>query len=101
VGIDSDFNDYSLTHYHHQDEPPFQNLSALTDAAPIGCGLSPFPRSGAVFVATPIEAFPIGQVSFTYRFGLPGEAWKSDVTRKHDLFIEAQVWLGDLSSRLD
>jgi hypothetical protein len=81
-------------------------------------------------VQLPIEAFSIGQVSFTYpdsmisdwlrsqtdqafyhpeyhgqvfglseireviaRLGLPGEVWKSDVMQKHDLFIEAQVWL--------
>ncbi|MGD1896092.1 MAG: hypothetical protein ACFB16_03975 [Phormidesmis sp.] len=25
-------------------------------------------------------------------FGMPGEAWRTDATRKHDLFIEAQVW---------
>jgi len=25
-------------------------------------------------------------------FGMPGNAWRTDETRKHDLFIEAQVW---------
>jgi hypothetical protein len=29
------------------------------------------------------------------QFCLPGEAWRTDKTRKYDLFIEAQVW-GDL-----
>jgi hypothetical protein len=176
-----------LTHYHHKNEPPFQNLSALTDAAALGLMADLQRRSGAVYrrfrdpeaylaqrrsterwlreefirqggepqsayphyfvvgrstwieagfdgeydmVQSPIDAFPIGKVSFTYpdsmisdwlrsqtdqafyhpeyhgrvfglseisevieRFGLPGEAWRSSLTRQHDLFIEAQVWI--------
>jgi hypothetical protein len=87
-------------------------------------------------VQLPIDAFPIGQVSFTYpdsmishwlqsqadqafyqpeyhgrvfglseisevieRFGLSGEAWRSDPTRQHDLFIEAQVWINHVPTR--
>jgi hypothetical protein len=176
-----------LTHYHHQDEPPFQNLSALSAAEVLRVIEQLRHRSGLVYrrfrdpvqylqqrrstehwlreafiqqggkpqsayphyfvvgrsswievgyegqyrmVQMSIDAFPAETVSFTYpdsmisdwlrnqtdqvfyrpeyhgqvfglseigriidQFGLPGEAWRSDVTRKYDLFIEAQVWL--------
>jgi hypothetical protein len=176
-----------LTHYHHQDAPPFQNLSALSAAEALRVIERLRHRSGAVYrrfhnpvqylqqrrsterwlreafiqqggkpqsayphyfvvgrstwieagfegryrmAQMPIEAFPAETVSFTYtdsmisdwlrsqtdqvfyqpeyhgrvfglsginqvidQFGLPGEAWRSDVTRKYDWFIEAQVWL--------
>jgi hypothetical protein len=176
-----------LTHYHHQDEPPFQNLSALSATEALRVIERLRHRSGAVYrrfrdpvqylaqrrsterwlreafiqqggrpqsayphyfvvgrstwieagfegkygmLQLPIEAFPAETVSFTYtdsmishwlrsqteqafyhpeyhgrvfglsgireviaQFRLPGDGLKSDVTRKHDLFIEAQVWL--------
>jgi hypothetical protein len=177
-----------LTHYHHRDEPPFQNLSALTreDAIRVMMGLRN--RSGTVYrrfqnpqeyieqrqqveswvrqefinkggrpvntyphyfvvgrslwieegyqnqyLSThyPITAFDPSQVSFTYPdsmisywlksqtqqifyrpeyhgqvfglseiqkiidlFGVPIDEWRNDEIRKHDLFIEAQVWSG-------
>jgi hypothetical protein len=37
-----------LTHYHHQAEPPFQSLSALTDAAALDMIANLQPRSGLV-----------------------------------------------------
>jgi hypothetical protein len=190
VGLNSDFNDYKLIHYHHQDEPPFQNLSALTTIEALAVIERLRPRSGAVYrrfadpeaylqqrrsterwlrqefvqqggkpqsayphyfvvgrstwieagfegeyrlVELPIGAFPAKAVSFTYtdsmisdwlrsqtdqvfyqpeyhgrvfglseigciidKFGLPGEAWRSEPNRRYDLFIEAQVWLNDV-----
>jgi hypothetical protein len=30
------------------------------------------------------------------KFGLPGEAWRSDVASRYNLFIEAQVWLQNI-----
>jgi hypothetical protein len=38
-----------LTHYHHKDEPPFQSLSALTDAAALAVMADLQQRSGAVY----------------------------------------------------
>ncbi len=32
------------------------------------------------------------------RFGIPAREWETDVTRKYDLFIEAQVWNEDCGS---
>lgn len=40
---------------------------------------------GQVFDTTEI-------VRIINKFGMPAEAWQTDRTRKHDLFIEAQVW---------
>ncbi|MGB3788071.1 MAG: hypothetical protein WA949_08675, partial [Phormidesmis sp.] len=37
------------------------------------------------------------------RFGMPGEAWRTDPTRQHDIFIEAQLWIDipSISARLE
>jgi hypothetical protein len=29
------------------------------------------------------------------RFGVPGEKWRTEPVYKHDLFIEAQVWMNE------
>ena len=34
------------------------------------------------------------------RFGMPGNAWRTNPTRKHDIFIEAQLW-SDTSEEQD
>ena len=38
-----------LTHYHHQNDPPFQNLSALTEAEALAVIISLRDRAGAVY----------------------------------------------------
>lgn len=175
-----------LTHYHPKDQPPFQNLSALTKSEALkvmndlgkrtgevyrrfsnpqkylrlrqaterwlreefirkgGQPLSDYPTYFVVERATwieegfngessaiqiPLSAFEASQVSFTYPdsmvsyslrnyqdrvfyhpeyhaqvfnateiskiidgVGIPAEEWRTDETRKHDIFIEAQVW---------
>jgi hypothetical protein len=175
-----------LTHYHHQDDPPFQNLSSLADNEALNAILSLRERTGAVYrrfqypekylqqrreverwvrqefikkggqpvsayphyfvvdrsvwieegyggescaVQYPVSAFQTEQVSFTYpdsmisywlksqaeqvfyhteyhgqvftlgeigeiidNFGIPDTEWQTEAARKHDLFIEAQVW---------
>jgi hypothetical protein len=175
-----------LTHYYHQDDQPFQNLSALTDEAAVQVIAGLRDRSGAVYLrfADPekywqqrrttekwlkqefikkggqpvldyphylvveravwieegyhgnsdqvqrlLADFPPSQVSFTYpdsmisywlqsqtdeafyhseyhgqvftvgeiqsvinQFGIPQTEWRTTVSRRYDLFIEAQVW---------
>ncbi|MEM7773630.1 MAG: hypothetical protein AAF327_24380 [Cyanobacteria bacterium P01_A01_bin.37] len=175
-----------LTHYHHEDDAPFQTLSALSneDALNVisklsdraglvyrrfrepeqylkqrreaeswvrqsfinkgGKPVSAYPHYLVVERATwieegynghsraiqfPVSAFQPEQVSFTYpdsmisywlqsqsdqvfyrseyhgqvfvlsevcklieSFGVPGEEWRTEVARRYDLFIEAQVW---------
>jgi hypothetical protein len=29
------------------------------------------------------------------QFGVPGERWRTKAVHKHDLFIEAQVWVSE------
>ena len=31
------------------------------------------------------------------KFGIPNQEWRTEETRKYDLFIEAQVWNSDLA----
>ncbi len=175
-----------LTHYHHKDQPPFQNLSVLSESEALKVMSELGKRTGEVYhrfrnpqkylrlrqaterwlkqefirkggqplfdypayfvveratwieagckgessaIQIPLSAFKAEQVSFTYpdsmvsyslrkqqdkafyhpeyhaqvfdtaeirkiidNFGMPAEAWRTDETRKHDLFIEAQVW---------
>jgi hypothetical protein len=175
-----------LTHYHHKNDDPFQNLSSLTDEEALSVTSNLRDRVGLVYhrfrnpeqylkqrreaenwvrqefikkggqpisayphyfvierakwieegysgesrvVQFPVSAFQVEQVSFTYpdsmisywlksqtnrafhrpeyhgqvfvlseiskiidAFGVPDEEWRTEETRKYDLFIEAQVW---------
>ncbi len=175
-----------LTHYHHNNDRPFQTLSAVSDEEALSIIGSLKARTGSVYqrfdrpaeylshrratenwlrdefikkggkptteypqyfvvdvsawieegyngqcktIQIPISAFDADRVSFTYpdsmisywlnshterdfyhpeyhgkvfriseiqkiidRFGIPDREWETDLTRKYDLFIEAQVW---------
>ncbi len=175
-----------LTHYHHKNDPPFQNLSSLADQDALNVMFNLRSRTGSVYrrfrepeqylrqrqeteqwvrkefrkkggrpvsayphyfaveqakwiesgyngqsriIQFPISVFEAEHISFTYPdsmisywlksqtdqafyrseyhgqvfslseiykiidvFGIPQEEWRSEETRRYDLFIEAQVW---------
>ena len=42
------------------------------------------------------KVFTLGEIiEIVEQFGMPSEAWRTDPTRKHDIFVEAQLW-GDI-----
>lgn len=45
------------------------------------------------------QVFTVGEIfDIIEHFGLPSEVWRTDPTRKHDIFIEAQLWSDILSN---
>ncbi len=45
------------------------------------------------------QVFVLSEINKTIdAFGIPGEEWQTEETRKYDLFIEAQVWASIPSS---
>jgi hypothetical protein len=45
------------------------------------------------------QVFGLSEISQVIaEFGIPHEEWRTEETRKYDLFIEAQVWVRDFDT---